>query len=161
MFKEFMEYYQEMKEYEDPEQEEEVDEEELPNAQPMFGVNVNEQSTRVEAVEGTYAPFSDNLLNNSYLSNTRDALVEVHVPPSTAAAPSKNVLTNAHIDSGNNPVISGNVPLASGTTPGTSNATLLPLPDASLPLPSLRPPKNWDPDPSVLSWAVTTLDTCE
>ena len=36
MFREFMDYYQEMKDYEDPEQEEEVDEEELPNAQPVF-----------------------------------------------------------------------------------------------------------------------------
>ena len=44
MFKEFMEYYQEIEEYEEPEQEEEVDDEELPNALSIFGVNVNEQS---------------------------------------------------------------------------------------------------------------------
>ena len=35
------------------------------------------------------------------------------------------------------------------------------LPDPSLPLPSTRPPKNWDPDPSVLLWASKTRDSCE
>ena len=165
MFRDFMEFYNETREYGEPEQEEEIDDEELPIAQPLFGVNINEQSSRVEAVEGAYAPYRDNLPCNSNLLNSRDAPVEVLVPPSTAAAPSQNVLINAPknapIIADNNPVTSGNVPLASGATPGTSNATLLPLPDASLPLPSLRPPKNWDPDPSVLSWAVSTLDTCE
>ena len=148
MFKEFMDYYHEMKDYVDPEQEEEVDEE-LPDAQPIFGVNINEQSTRVEAVEGTYAPSRDYLPTFVNSAFTRDAPVDVHLPPPTVAAPIQsnvNYQTNA-------PMTSGNVPLASGNAPGPSSATL--------PLPSLRPPMNWDPDPSVLAWGVTTLDTCE
>ena len=156
MFKEFMDYYHEMKDYVDPEQEEEVDEE-LPDAQPIFGVNINEQSTRVEAGEGTYAPSRDYLPTFVNSAFTRDAPVDVHLPPPTVAAPIQsnvNYQTNA-------PMTSGNVPMASGNAPGPSSATPLPLPDASLPLPSLRPPMNWDPDPSVLSWGVTTLDTCE
>ena len=36
-----------------------------------------------------------------------------------------------------------------------------PLPDASLPLATARPPKNWDPDPSVMSWACASLEVCE
>ena len=36
-----------------------------------------------------------------------------------------------------------------------------PLPDASLPLATDRPPKNWEPDPSVLAWASKSLDSCE
>ena len=36
------------------------------------------------------------------------------------------------------------------------------LPDASLPLATDRPPKNWDPDPSLLAWAEAALDgKCE
>ena len=81
------------------------------------------------------------------------------MPPPTAAAPTQ-IYDNAPLTTGNAPMTSG-VPLAAGNAPGSSSATSLPLPDASLPLPSLRPPKNWDPDPSVLSWAITTLDTCE
>ena len=160
MFKEFMEYYNEMKDYKEPEQEEEEDEE-LPIAQPMFGVNVNEQSIRVEAGEGTYAP-SEILPNTSAFIS--DAPVDVNMPHTTAAAPTQTynmIPSNVPIPTGNAPIISGHVPLTSGNAPGSSSTTSLPLPDASLPLPSLRPPKNWDPDPSVLSWAVTTLDTCE
>ena len=42
-----------------------------------------------------------------------------------------------------------------------SSSVAPPLPDAGLPLATDRPPKNWEPDPSVLAWASIAIDSCE
>ena len=42
-----------------------------------------------------------------------------------------------------------------------SSSVAPPLPDASLPLATDRPPKNWDPNPNVLAWASLAIDSCE
>ena len=104
---------------------------------PMFGVHVNE----VPKSDAPVAPRAE--------APHTDPISDAPVASATAAAP---------------PLVTVSATAAAPTlasAPSVPASDPLPLPDASLPLPSLRPPKNWDPDPSVLSWAIKTLDTCE
>ena len=60
------------------------------------------------------------------------------------------------------PVLSKSIGgLAATDSAATSVPLAAPMPDASLPSSSTRPPINWNPDPEVLAWGVQTLDLCE
>ena len=129
---------------------EEVDEA-LPvpgQALPRFGVNVNEApraAPSMPLISISDAPAS---------LAAAAPIVNVPVAPPPGFAPIAPVapppgFTNLPASP---PVVTDSV--APGHPP-------MPLPDASLPLPASRPPMNWDPEGSTLSWGVQTLDVTE
>ena len=145
----------------------------------FFGVDVNEpKSSEVELPYGTKgrAPFEDGAPDNSSVAhpvvdNNNNSMSDknknptLNVPFSTAnsAAPDDAIApVRAPIDNSSVPVkptVSSSIAAAPGSSANPNPA--LTLPDPSLPLPSSRPTKNWDPDHSVLQWASKTLETCE
>ena len=90
-------------------------------------------------------------------------------PPQADAPSAARLVINSNIASCSKtpdivpvPVLSKSIGGSAATdTAATSPSLAAPMPDASLPSSSIRPPHNWNPDPEVLAWAVQTLDLCE
>ena len=145
----------------------------------FFGVHVNEpKSSEDELPYGTQgrAPFEIGALeessathpvvdennNNSKNNNHKNSVTVPSVIVNSAAPVEATAPVRAPIEPiiTIKPALSSSIAAASGSS-APDPASVTNLPDPSLPMPTSRPPKNWDPDPSVLLWASKTLESCE
>ena len=149
----------------------------------FFGVHVNEPKSSEDGNELPYgtqgrAPFEvgapKNLSaahpvvdENNNISKNDNHKNDVSVPSvndNSAAPVEDSTPVRAPIETivTIKPASASSIAAASGSSaPDHNSANVSNLPDPSLPMPTSRPPKNWDPDPSVLLWASKTLDSCE